>query len=151
MTYNLFKFLHVASAIVWLGGVSSVTVLNMRLARSSADHATQATLARELAFLGRAVVGPAAGLTLVAGVVAAVVGSVDMAALWISWGFAGLIISMALGGTLIRRTTVSLETALAEGGGAEVATLRGRLTTLNLINLLILVSVVAAMVFKPTL
>jgi hypothetical protein len=32
-----------------------------------------------------------------------------------------------------------------------VSTLRSRLTTLNLINLLVLLSVVAAMVFKPTL
>jgi uncharacterized membrane protein len=151
MTYNLFKFLHVASVIIWLGGVSTLTVLNVRLARDSADHATQASLAREAAFLGRAVVGPAAGLTLIAGIATAVVGSLDMGALWITWGFAGIIISLALGSTVIRRTTVSLETALAGSSPADVSTLRGRLTTLNLINLLLLLSVVAAMVFKPTL
>jgi uncharacterized membrane protein len=151
MTYNLFKFLHVASVIVWLGALSTLTVLNMRLARDSVDHAGQASIAREAAFLGRAVVGPAAGLTLIAGIVTAAVGSLNMGALWISWGFAGIILSMALGGTLIRRTTVSLETALAGSAPAEVSTLRSRLTTLNLINLLLLLSVVAAMVFKPTL
>jgi protoporphyrinogen IX oxidase len=151
MTYNLFKFLHVASVIVWLGGVSTLTVLNIRLTRDSVDHTTQASLAREAAFLGRAVVGPAAGLTLIAGIATAVVGSLDMGALWITWGFAGIIISMALGGTLIRRTTVSLETALTGSSPAEVGSLRGRLTTLNLINLVLLLSVVAAMVFKPTL
>lgn len=154
MAYNLFKFLHIASVIVWLGGVSMLTLLNMRLARGSGDGAAQVTLARESAFLGRAVVGPAAGLTLVAGVVTAVVGGLDMGALWLTWGFAGIIISLALGSTAIRRTTTSLETALAGNPGtvpAEVTTLRSRLITLNLINLLVLVSAVAAMVFKPTL
>jgi hypothetical protein len=52
---------------------------------------------------------------------------------------------------MIRRTTESLETALAEANSAQVSALRGRLTTLNLINLLVLASVVGAMVFKPTL
>jgi uncharacterized membrane protein len=154
MAYNLLKFLHVASVIVWLGSVTTLTMLNARLVRESAAGAGQAMLARQSAFLGRAVVGPAAGLTLVAGVAAAVVGGLDMGALWLTWGFLGLIISMALGMTAIRRTTASLETALVGNPGAvpaEVTTLRGRLTTLNLINLLVLVSVVAAMVFKPAL
>jgi uncharacterized membrane protein len=151
MAYDLFKFLHIASVVVWLGSVSTLTVLNLRLARGSAENAAQTTLARESAFLGRALVGPAAGVTLVAGVVTAVVGDLDMGALWLTWGFAGIIISMALGSTMIRRTTESLETALAEANSAQVSALRGRLTTLNLINLLVLASVVGAMVFKPTL
>ena len=153
MTYNLFKFLHVAGVIVWIGSVTTLTVLNMRLARESADGAGAAALARVTGAFGRTVVGPAAGLTLLAGIVTSIVGGLDMAALWITWGFAAILISMALGMTVLRRTTASLEAALAGPAAApeQVPSLRSRLTTLNLVNLVILLSAVAAMVFKPTL
>jgi len=155
MTYNLFKFLHVAGVIVWLGSGLTLTLLNVRLARESADGAGAgaATLARATTAFGRTVAGPAAGLTLIAGIVTAVVGGLDMGALWITWGFAAILISMALGMTALRRTTTSLEAALAgpETAPERARTLRSRLTTLNLINLLVLLSAVAAMVFKPTL
>jgi uncharacterized membrane protein len=150
--YNLFKFLHIVGVTVWLGGVTAVTVLNARLARESADGAGAAALARAAAAFGRTVVGPAAGLALIAGVVTAVVGRLNMGALWITWGFLGILISVGLGATLIRRTTASLETALTAPANpqADVGALRSRLTTLNLINLLVLLSTVGAMVFKPT-
>jgi uncharacterized membrane protein len=151
--YNLFKFLHVVGVIVWLGGVTAVTVLNVRVARESADGAGAAALARAASAFGRTVVGPAAGLALIAGVITMVVGGVDMSALWISWGMLAIPISVGLGATLIRRTTASLETALTTSatGQGDVQALRSRLTTLNLFNIAILLSAVAVMVFKPTL
>jgi uncharacterized membrane protein len=152
MDYNLFKFLHVAGAIVWVGGVITLTTLNVRLAHE-ADGA-QAALARASGALGRVLVGPAAALTLIAGIVTTAVGGIDMGALWISWGFTGIVVSIALGATVIRRTTAALEAALAGNPGAtpeRVAALRSRLTGWNLLNLVVLLSVVGAMVFKPTL
>lgn len=153
MAYDLFKFLHVAAAIVWVGGVSTLMVFNARLARSSAASATQATLARTSGELGRLVIGPAALFTLLAGVGTAVIGGISLGSLWITWGFTGLFLSMGLAGTVIRRSATALELALSEPATppARVATLRGRLTGLNLLNLVLLLSVVAAMVFKPAL
>jgi len=151
MAYTLFKFLHVAGAIVWVGGVITLTVLNARLAAGD-DGPGQASLARVSGVLGRTMVGPAAVLTLVAGMAAAGIGG-SMGALWTTYGFAGILVSMGLGATAIRRTTTALQTALAvpAGGGAELGPLRSRLTILNLCNVVVLLSVVAAMVFKPTL
>lgn len=151
MVYTLFKFLHVAGAIVWVGGVITLTVLNARLA-AGGDGAGQAAAARASDALGRIMVGPAALLTLVAGVTAAGIGG-SMGALWTTYGFAGILVSMGLGSTVIRRTTTALQTALAEpaAAGANLAALRARLTGLNLFNVFVLLSVVAAMVFKPTL
>ena len=151
MVYTLLKFLHVAGAIVWVGGVIMLTVLNARLA-AGGDGAGQAALARASGTLGRIMVGPAALLTLVAGVAAAGIGG-SMGALWTTYGFAGILVSVGLGSTVIRRTTSTLQTALAEpaAAGADLATLRSRLTGLNLVNVFVLLSVVAAMVFKPTL
>jgi uncharacterized membrane protein len=150
MAYNLFKFLHITGAIAWIGGTVMLTALNVRLAREG--EGAQAALARASGTLGRVLVGPAAALTLIAGITTAAVGGIDMSALWITWGFTGIIVSIVLGATVIRRTTASLETALAGNPGPtpeRVAALRGRLTGLNLLNLLVLLSVVAAMVFKP--
>jgi hypothetical protein len=98
-------------------------------------------------------VGPAAALTLVAGVVAAGIGG-SMGALWTTYGFVGILVSMGLGSTAIRRTTTALQSALvvpAVSGAADLDSLRSRLTILNLCNVAVLLSVVAAMVFKPTL
>lgn len=150
MTYNLFKFLHVASVIVWVGGVTTLTLLNIRLARDSANGAGAVTLARATGAFGRTVVAPAAGLTLLAGIITSVVGGLSMGALWITWGFTAILVSMVLGMTALRRTTAALETALVESP-ERVGALRGRLTSLNLVNLLVLLSAAGAMVFKPTL
>lgn len=152
MAYTLFKFLHVAGAIVWVGGVIMLTALNARLASSGDAGDGQAALARTSGTLGRMLVGPAAVLTLVAGVAAAGIGG-SMGAFWTTYGFVGILISMGLGSTVIRRTTNTLQIALTEpaAGGTDLSTLRTRLTTLNLVNVFVLLSVVAAMVFKPTL
>ncbi len=151
-TYNLFKFLHVAAVIVWVGGVVALIVIPARLAREGGMAAT-AALGRQAAFYGRSVVGPAAVLTLVAGIVMVVVGRLPLDTLWIAYGFLGIVVSMGLGGGLLSR----LGHQLAELGEsddpdpARMAALQARLRTLNLINALILFSVVWAMVFKPTL
>ena len=152
MAYTLFKFLHVTGAIVWVGGVIMLAVLHARLAAGGAGPG-QASLAHISGVLGRTMVGPAAALTLVAGVAAAGIGG-SMGALWTTYGFVGILVSMGLGSTAIRRTTTALQSALvvpAVSGAADLDSLRSRLTILNLCNVAVLLSVVAAMVFKPTL
>lgn len=150
--YNLFKFVHVAAVIVWVGGMVTIGVVNARVAREH-NASAMASLTRASEFLGRAVVGPAAGLTLVAGIVMVVVGELSFATLWIVWGMAGLVVSGILGSTLIRRAGEELGEAVGAepvDEGRSVA-LRERLRTLNILNVLVLFSVVWAMVFKPTL
>jgi uncharacterized membrane protein len=151
-TYNLFKFLHVAAVIVWVGGVIALMVIPARLARQEGAAAT-AALGRQAAFYGRSVVGPAAVITLVAGIVMVVVGRLRFDALWIAYGFLGMVVSMGLGGALLSRLGHQLTelTASDDPDPARMSALEARLRTFNLINVLILLSVVWAMVFKPTL
>ena len=152
MLYNLLKFVHVAGEIVWIGSVATLTLLNVRLGRDGADGPGAVALARATGSFGRSVVGPAAGVTLLAGIATAVIGRVDMGALWISWGFMAILVSMALGMTVQRRTAVALETALAapatSSGQMTVTAIRSRLTTMNMGNLAVLLSANAVMVFK---
>jgi hypothetical protein len=60
---------------------------------------------------------------------------------------------MALGATLIRRDGEKLSevAATAAPGDARLSALQQRLTTLNIINVIVLLSAVWAMVFKPAL
>jgi uncharacterized membrane protein len=143
MVYDLFKFIHVAAVIVWVGGVVTIYVMNARVTRA-ADPQAQAALAGQSRAFGQTVMGPAAGFTLVAGIITMLVGDISLATVWILWGLASVAASLLLGATVIRRTTERL----ASGSG-DRRPLQLRLARLNLANLVILFSAVAAMVFKP--
>ncbi len=150
--YTLFKFIHVAAVIIWIGGVCTITFINARLAREK-EQAGLLSLARLSNFYGRAVVGPAAIITLIAGIATAANVGMDFGALWLTWGFVGILGHFVIGVGFMRRTTANLNqlaptVALHD---PRIRALQGRLTTLNVINLLLLFSVVGAMVFKPTL
>jgi uncharacterized membrane protein len=149
--YSVFKFVHVVAVIVWVGGVVTLTVLGARLARER-NGVVVAALSRQAALYGRTILGPAAGITLVAGVVTAASGRISFGSLWLVWGLVAILLSMILGASLIRRATEQLsDVALtAAPGEPRLVVLRRRAVTLNLINLLLLLSAVGAMVFKPT-
>jgi uncharacterized membrane protein len=99
--YTLFKFLHIVGAIVWIGGVISVNIISVRIAREK-DGAALAAMSRQSRFYGMAIIGPAAGLTLLAGIVMIAVSGLSIP-LWVAWGLAAILVSMGLGATLIRR------------------------------------------------
>jgi uncharacterized membrane protein len=150
--YNLFEFLHIAAVIVWIGGIVTLSIINARLAREQ-DRAALVALSRQSGFYGRAILGPAAGITLITGIVMVVVLGLGFGSLWIIWGLVGIFGSLVLGAALIRRATVELSelAPTAAPNDPRVIALQRRLATLNTINLLLLLSVVWAMVFKPTL
>ncbi len=153
-SYTLFKFLHVVSVIVWVGGIGTLTVLYTQLSRLQ-DRATLLALLRTSGFVGRVLTGPAAALTLIAGIVTAVSVGLDFGMLWLTWGFIGILASIVWGATFVRMTVAAIEKLLKAELEAELADsgplqrLQRRLTLGNLVNLLILLSTVAVMVFKP--
>jgi uncharacterized membrane protein len=150
--YLLFKFVHVVTVIVWIGGVLTLSVINARLAREP-DRAVVMALMRQSGFYGAAVIGPAAALTLVAGIATAASAGIPMSNLWISWGFTTILLSGLLGAVPIRLVTAQVGklTSLADPRDPRLTAARRRLTLLNAIHLLLLLSAVWAMVAKPTL
>jgi uncharacterized membrane protein len=150
--YLLFKYVHVVAVIVWIGGVCTLTVINARLAREP-DQAVVAALVRQSGFYGAAVIGPAAALTLIAGIATAASAGIPFSSLWISWGFTAILVSGLLGAVPIRLVTaqVGTLTALADPRDPRLTAARRWLTLLNALNLLVLLSAVWAMVAKPTL
>jgi uncharacterized membrane protein len=151
-TYTLLKFLHVAAAMIWVGGAVAITVLTARLVREQ-DRGALVALAQRVGSFGGSVLGPAAVTTMIAGIAVAATVGFPFGSLWITWGFAGLFASIFLGSTLIRRTLVEMTqiAATPDADKTQLRTLQARLSMLNFANLVILLSTVGAMVFKPIL
>ncbi|MDQ3695162.1 MAG: DUF2269 domain-containing protein [Chloroflexota bacterium] len=150
--YLLLKFLHIAAAIVWIGGTFTLAVLNARVGRTG-DAAAIAALGRQSEFFGRVAIGPAMAVILIAGLVMVAQGRISFGSVWIIWGLAGVLVSGAISGAGIGRAAAALAELRSNAGPDDprVIALQGRLMTLNVINLIVLLSVVWAMVFKPTL
>ena len=150
--YSVFKFLHVVAVIVWLGGLFTTSIVTTRMAREG-NQSAMASLMRQSGFIGRSVLGPAAALALISGVVMVIDGGIGFGTLWIAWGVGALIVSMGLGATVIRRSGEQLGRLLASEGRDEeaVMSLQRRLQTLSAVNMLVLLSAVWMMVTKPTL
>jgi uncharacterized membrane protein len=148
----LLHFLHVLSVIVWFGGVLTLNVLAVRVGRGP-DRSVQAVVLHLGDLYGRAVIAPAGVLTLITGILLVNEHDLAFSTLWVAWGLIGLFVSVILGATLIRATQVDLR-RLTEGAGTDesrrLASQR-RAAVLYSINVLILLSIVWAMVFKPTL
>src|SRR5262245_15274282 len=115
--YTLVKVIHVVAAMIWVGGGLTMTLLNARLGRER-DRQVMERFGRQSEFFGRAVFGPSAIVTLLAGV--GLVGlSGGQMAFWTAWGLVAVVGSIALGAVLTRRTAVELATVSASPGGAS--------------------------------
>jgi len=146
--YALLKLLHVLSVIVWLGVALTSNLLTWRIARTS-DRAALTVLLRHTSFLGPRLVGPASLLTLLTGIGMVFAGRVNPGALWIQWGFGGVIAHFLFGPIFLRRAGMQLVQATSNGDDAQLTAARQRVAWLSAVYFAILLSVVGAMVVKP--
>jgi uncharacterized membrane protein len=151
MLYLTFKFVHIVAAMIWFGGLVTLAVLNIRLARSD-DRVLQIAFEKQTEYVGSRVIGAAAGITLLSGFATMGVGRIGFP-FWVIWGIVAMVASMALGGRFINRAGAERARLLAQPDvePAMLEEIRRRIVTLVAINFLILLSAVAVMVFKPTI
>lgn len=131
--YLLVKFVHVVAVVIWLGGRLALAVVTARLARAD-DAATLIAVRRQSQGFGHVVVGPAAGVTMRAGL--GMVGRVGfgVATVWVVWGMIAIIASIVLGAVPIRRAGAALDDlAAANAGDPRFAAFQRRLTLLSLV------------------
>ena len=124
--YALFKFVHVVGAIVWVGGSLVLAMTTIRYLREESPSEVAAII-RQNAFVGQYALGPAAAVTLTAGITLMVVGKWPPT-LWIVWGLLGLLISGMLGAGVLRR---QLERVAAGGDSGEAAARMARIATIK--------------------
>jgi uncharacterized membrane protein len=151
MLYSTLKFVHVIAVVIWLGAMITLAVLFARLVRERESGALQ-LLARQSEFVGRALIGPAAIVTLLAGGALVWELGTRMSA-WTWWGLFRFVVSVAPGAGVMQRAGRQLSTVAANPNpdAATIDALQRRLRVLGIVNIVILLSVVWAMVAKPTL
>ncbi len=150
MLFGVLKFIHVVSVIVWVGGIITMTLLTMRLARVR-EGGAQAALAQLGNFVGRAVFLPAAALTFLAGLGTGLIAGFLMNSLWIIWGFAVIVLSMVLTNGIMRPIGLRIGALVSSGQQAQVPALQNRLLWLSALNIVLLLSAVWVMIVKPAL
>jgi uncharacterized membrane protein len=146
--YGWLKLAHVAAVIVWLGGSLALSVLTAAFLRAG-NRAVLELFFREAGFFGPMIVGPASLLAFLTGLLMAMV-SRSFGFLWVQIGFAGIVMHFVLGAGLIRAASVRVQHAIAATDDDALHSAGRRLRMLNVIYLLLLGIVVAAMVLKPT-
>ena len=151
--YDFFKLVHVLAAMVWFGAGVTITILFARVGMSG-NRAHEEFLSAEAEWFGMRVFNAAAITTLLAGIVMVLDAEfIEFSQAWISIGFLGIIASLGIGHGVITGSTKKLRTVIDAQGpeAAEANALRQRIAMFSMLDLLILVIVIWAMVYKPGL
>jgi uncharacterized membrane protein len=151
MLYSVLKFVHVVSIAVWFGGLVTLFLLNRLFARAN-DYSTVQAIGRQGASLGMKLFLPSVVITLITGIGLVQIADYGFGATWIVWGIAGLIASMVIGGALTGRTARKLGARIAAGtiDAAGIAATQRKLVVFAVLNIVLLLSVIWAMVAKPS-
>jgi uncharacterized membrane protein len=152
IAYGVLKFLHVLSAIAWIGGVVALTVLTRRIARERNREILSAWL-RQATSYGQMIAGPASGIVLLTGAAMVGIAKLGFGTFWVVWGFTGIVLHILLGAVLVRKRTMELAQIASSNNGDDNSLLQAgrKLWIVQLIYVTLMASVVASMVFKPTL
>jgi uncharacterized membrane protein len=152
-SYELFKFLHVVGAIVWIGSGIGLLMLNQQFIRAR-DHQGLLAIGHRTEALGTKLFAPASLVTVGAGIVmVATTDALGFGDLWILIGFAGLVLS-GVAQLAVAAPAYARFQALVEEYGPEsedVADAARGLRLGNVLDIGVLLVVVWAMVAKPTL
>ena len=146
--YTFFKFLHVGSAIIWIGGAFVMIVLGAKADRARNDNEI-VSVVLQVAWAGERIYIPASIATLVFGVTVATLGGL-WGNLWVILGLVGVAATIGLGVAVLTPRAKKVEAGYAASGvtPATVAICR-QILTIAKFDAVLLFTVVADMVLKP--
>lgn len=147
--YSIVKFLHVSSAILWLGGGFVLILIGARAVRSG-DTQTLVVNLRNTASLGTILFMPASLATLVTGLLIAILW-VGFSDLWIMIGLAGAAATFITGVAFVKPVGDRLSAMVAEDGVTPAVLEEGsKLLRIAKFDYTVMVVIIADMVLKPT-
>ena len=150
--YNTIKFLHVISAITWVGSGVYAQVLATRVLREN-DPEHLGTVALDVSDMGNRLLMPASISTLLFGVLlVAYAPQWNFTDTWVLIGLGGIVATIITGAGFIGPEAKRLGTLAAEGhtpAEPEVQRRIRKIVGISRIDLVVLILVVADMVFKP--
>ena len=150
-SYELWLFLHISAAIVWIGGAVAVQVF-AALAKASGDPARSAALGKDTGVVARWLFMPSSLVVLVTGILLVSDGNWDWGEWFIVLGLVGwAVVSFTAFGYLSRSLSRVGMRMATEGPSPELGAEMNRLILLARTLILILFLVVFVMVVKPGL
>lgn len=146
--YGIFKFLHVGSAILWLGGGLFMIILGL-VARRANNEDQMLGVVQQVSWAAERVYIPASVSTLVFGILTTVIGG-QWAQLWVILGLLGIASTIFLGIVVLTPRAKRVEGLLKTGGPkAEAVAVSGEILAIARFDMVVLYTVVADMVLKP--
>lgn len=148
--YTILKFLHVVTAMVWVGGGFLLALVAIRAERAD-DREAMLVNMRNTGKLGNLVFMPAALLTLASGLLMCWfwVGFSDP---WIVIALAGYATTFVIGAGIMKPTSDRLAAQVERDGmNAPAMAIGRRMLQIARFDYTVMLIIVAAMVLKPTL
>ena len=146
----LFRVLHVAVAVFWVGGGLLLTVLGLRAERAE-DPNEIATLARQAAFAGEKLFAPAGLVVLGLGIAMMVNTDWGWGKFWVVAGLVGYGLTFVTGIAVLSPLAKKIDALMADKGPAAPETQAAiqRILVVARFDVAVLLLVVADMVTKP--
>ena len=146
--YELFLFLHIATAIVWVGGGFFLQMLALRILGTK-DESRIASFAGDIEVLAMRIFTPASVVLLLTGIGLVLNGNWDWSEPFISVGLLVWIISFIAGVAYLGPTSGKIKTEMQAGGATPRAQeLIGNVLRYSRLELVLLWIVVLMMVVK---
>jgi uncharacterized membrane protein len=148
-SYELWTFVHIVGAIVWIGGAAVAQVFGY-LAKRTGDPARGAAFGQSMAFIGPRIFLPASIVVVVSGALLTEDGNWDWSEPFILLGLLGwAVVSLVAFAYLSRAMSRVGARMAAEGPSPELGAELNRLVLLARLLILVLFAVVFVMVVKP--
>ena len=147
--YQLLLYVHIISAVIWVGGAFAIQALAIVVSRSD-DPMELPRLGRNLEFIGARVFAPAAALLFASGVVMTLQ-NWAFGRTWIAVSVGLWVLSAVLGAAYLAPSARRVA-ALFDAEGPSSVAARALISQMFLVSRLELVSfavIIALMVFKP--
>jgi uncharacterized membrane protein len=151
-TYTSLKFVHVLSAVVWVGGACTLQTFAIRIS-GSGDGARMATFAKDAEFVGNRIYLPSSVILLVSGIftIHESSGAWSYDQTWVQIGLAMILVSIAIGAGFLGPEAGRIARAIEQhGAGSDKARHHiDRIFLVSRFELVLLLLVVFDMVVKP--
>ncbi len=148
--YAILELLHVACAIIWVGGGLTLLIA-AEVSRRKQGPGAATPVIEIIALLGPPLFVPVSALTVVFGAATAWIGG-DLSQLWVILGLAGFVATFVNGLLMIKPRAEKLSVLVAEKGkdNPDLVPFAENLLMIARFDYVVLVLVVADMVLKPT-
>jgi len=148
--YEFLKFVHILTAIIWVGGAVTVQVLAFRILKTN-DWNRLATFAGDAGALGERLFAPASGILVLVGILMVIDSGWAFSDTWIVIGIVGFVATLVTGLFYLTPTAKKIATLMEQRGpeDPETQSTIKQLLAISRIDLVVLVIVVFNMVVKP--